>query len=132
MTRHPAVLVAPLITFVVVIALLIVARSYERLPLRPPACSFRTLTGLPCLGCGGTRAVRALAAGDVLAALRFHPAVLLGCAVAGIWPLWGFWRYRKGNDVSSPIEQNRKLVRAAWIIGVVLVLNWIYLIKFLP
>ena len=46
-----------------------------------PGCIFRRLTGLSCPGCGGTRAARALLAGDVWAACRFNlfliPSVLM-------------------------------------------------------
>ena len=57
-----------------------------------PACPFRRWTGLPCLTCGGTRAVLALCRGDLLGALAFNPLVT-GSAitfVAGglIAPIW--------------------------------------------
>ena len=46
-----------------------------------PGCPFHRLTGLSCPGCGGTRAVQALLAGDVWAACRFNlfliPSVLM-------------------------------------------------------
>jgi hypothetical protein len=43
-----------------------------------PACLFHALTGLPCPSCGATRAVVALADGDVGRALAFNPLVTLG------------------------------------------------------
>ncbi len=39
----------------------------------PPPCVFRKATGIYCPGCGSTRALRALFAGDFLAALRYNP-----------------------------------------------------------
>ncbi len=36
-------------------------------------CPFRALTGLPCPGCGMTRAWISLLHGDLSAAFRFHP-----------------------------------------------------------
>lgn len=43
-----------------------------------PACVFHALTGLPCPSCGATRAVVALAGGDVGVAFGFNPLVTLG------------------------------------------------------
>lgn len=42
-----------------------------------PTCFFRQWTGLLCPGCGITRAMRALAAGDLLAALDYNPLGVL-------------------------------------------------------
>ena len=46
-----------------------------------PGCVFRRYTGLACPGCGGTRAARALLAGDVWGACRLNffliPSVFL-------------------------------------------------------
>lgn len=39
----------------------------------PPPCVFRKATGIYCPGCGSTRALRALFAGDFLAAFRYNP-----------------------------------------------------------
>lgn len=132
MIRHPAVLIAPVITFLAVLVLLVVARFYDDLPLHPPPCSFRSLTGIPCLGCGATRAAKALANGEIVKALRFHPALVLGCLLALAWPILGIRRYWRGLDMSPPGEQNQKLIRAGWITGGILLINWIYLFFFLP
>lgn len=42
----------------------------------PFRCPFHAATGLWCAGCGGTRAARALARFDVVAALDAHPLVV--------------------------------------------------------
>jgi hypothetical protein len=46
----------------------------------PFACVFKAMTGFPCLTCGFTRGVLALAAADVAGALRWNPLVPLGAA----------------------------------------------------
>jgi hypothetical protein len=51
-------------------------------PLFPATCVFKAVTGVPCLTCGGTRAVEALAAGRFLEALWLNPMVT---AVAAGW-----------------------------------------------
>ena len=46
----------------------------------PVLCPWKALTGMPCPGCGMTRALVAMAGGHIMAALRYHPfsALLLG------------------------------------------------------
>jgi Protein of unknown function (DUF2752) len=49
-------------------------------------CPFLHITGIPCPGCGLTRATYLLLRGDIHASLTFHafaPIVLLGIAVVG-------------------------------------------------
>jgi hypothetical protein len=57
------------------------------LPWRPPTlCLLRTLTGVPCPFCGGTTALVQLGRGDLVAALRASPLVVLGAPVWVAWP----------------------------------------------
>ena len=44
-------------------------------------CLFHLITGLYCPGCGGTRAVRAMLAGDLRLSFQYHPLVLYTAAV---------------------------------------------------
>ena len=57
-----------------------------------PACVFHALTGVPCPGCGTTRALVALAGGDAWSALLLNPlatlATLVGFAVAALAVPW--------------------------------------------
>ena len=46
-------------------------------------CLFRSLTGLYCPGCGGTRALRFLLKGDVMKSLWYHPLVPYGAVLFG-------------------------------------------------
>jgi hypothetical protein len=54
----------------------------------PRGCVFKLVTGWPCLTCGGTRAVVALASGEVSAALRFNPIVAAGAIGSVLWTPW--------------------------------------------
>ena len=83
-----------------------------------PACGFRQATGLPCPGCGSTRALLALAGGDVAGAWRFNPlatTLTLGFALAG-----GVW------------ITGRRIVWRAWgfrLLVVLIFANWLYLLS---
>jgi len=130
--RHPTILVGPLVTLAAVVALLGIARIYDRLPLRPPECGFKAVLGIPCAGCGGTRSMRALAAGHLVEAVRSNPAVVLGVFVSMAWAMNAWLRFRRGVEPLPVAAQNRCLLRGAIITGAILLLNWIYLLLFLP
>ncbi len=132
--RRPEALVAPLVTLAAVLLLLLLARCYDRLPIHPPPCGLKTTFGIPCVGCGGTRAMRALAGARLVEAVRFNPAVVLGVFASAVWAVVGFLRFRHGavHPPLSAAEQNRRLVRTVLVVAAILVLNWIYLLLFLP
>jgi Protein of unknown function (DUF2752) len=53
-------------------------------------CFVRRLTGIPCPGCGMSRAFAHLAKGEWAAAARDHPlAYLLAAEAALVWLAWG-------------------------------------------
>lgn len=129
--RETAWLVGPLVTLLAVISLLAAARFHERLPVHAPECGFRKLAGLPCAGCGGTRAARALAAGRIGESIRFNPGVVLGVAATIAWTAAGCSRFFHGVPLPGPSEQNRRIRRNALLAAALLLLNWIYLVFFL-
>jgi len=51
----------------------------------PFPCPFYGVLGIPCLGCGATRALRALAAGRLRESLAWHPAVAFFAAEAAVF-----------------------------------------------
>ena len=53
--------------------------------LQLPQCVFIRLTGLPCLGCGGTRCARNLVHLDFGQAFLFHPGFFLVVLAATLW-----------------------------------------------
>ncbi|MET0822638.1 MAG: DUF2752 domain-containing protein [Aeromicrobium sp.] len=64
-------------------------------------CPFRSLTGLPCPGCGGLRAVNDLTRGDVVAAASSNAMTLL--LVAAVFGLWVVWVVRRAAGDSEAV-----------------------------
>ncbi len=109
------------------VALLLVALSpaAPRLAQAVPACPLKSLSGLPCLTCGTTRAAVALAQGDLAAALALNPlaaaawlTLVGGGLVAGIAALAG--RPLRQPDWAFPLWARLGLVA-------MLAANWVYL-----
>src|SRR5689334_21065069 len=82
-------------------------------------CPFKFLFGIPCPTCGTTRSLAALASFDVVQSLRFNPLVLIG----GLGALTGYLLRRRVSWIS-------RAGLASFIAA--FLLNWIYLLLFLP
>lgn len=130
--RHSVILVAPSIVLGAVALLLVVARHYDQLPIRPGDCVFPERFGIPCAGCGGTRAMRALSHGDFRSALALHPAAVLGVFAAIGWFGARLVGYQAGRIPASPVEQRAAMKRGIGIAVLLIAANWIYLINFPP
>ncbi|MEJ7633428.1 DUF2752 domain-containing protein [Aeromicrobium sp.] len=62
-------------------------------------CPFLALTGIPCPGCGGLRAVNDLTRGDLVGAASSNIlAVALVAALAVAWVLWVVRRWRGSRE----------------------------------
>jgi hypothetical protein len=87
-------------------------------------CLLRTLTGLPCPTCGGTRATLALAGGEWAAAFRYNPLVTVAWLCLAAWLVLRFG-FRRRRPVTVPAGSRRRIW---WIFGLAFVANWAYLI----
>jgi len=105
---------------------LVLAPLVPRIAPFVPACPFHALTGMPCPGCGSTRALVALVRGDFAGALGWNPvaalAILGGWTVAAVAPLWIFL------DGPLPALAPVLPARSRWLLGGMLALNWAYLL----
>ena len=77
------------------------------------------LTGLPCLGCGGTRCASNLVQLDLGQAFLFHPGFFLIVTLAVLWTVYSavFWLRRdtlRLRVVVNPADSRR--VRIAFVI----------------
>lgn len=85
-------------------------------------CPVRALTGVPCPGCGMTRALLALGRGDVGEALALHPLSPLIAAEAMLaWILWGLvvfgWMPPPGRRaLNVMLAANAVLLFTVWVV----------------
>jgi hypothetical protein len=96
-----------------------------------PACAFRAAFGFPCPGCGATRAGLALAQGELLAALTYHPLFVVGIGVLSLWSAMGWLEKLSGKEIRQAVAgkiQKKFLKRLRWLAISAMVLNWLYLI----
>ena len=98
-----------------------------------PGCLFRRLTELPCLACGGTRCVRSLTQGDVLAALAYNPAVALAATLGLAWTAWSVVARLRGDPLRVRLDwDDAGGRRLRWMLAIGLVLHWVWLAWTLP
>jgi hypothetical protein len=87
----------------------------------PTICPIALLTGVPCPGCGMTRAASALLRGDLTLALDYHPLIpLIAVLTVGGWAWWLLRRTERVKPMS-----NRVLNLGLIGVGVSLVAVWL-------
>ena len=93
--------------------------------LQLPQCIFMRLTGLPCLGCGGTRCARNLVQSDFGQAFLYHPGFFLVVTLAGLWTIYAaiFWLRRDTLRLRLYVEPSAsRRLRIAFV--AVLAIHW--------
>ena len=93
--------------------------------LQLPQCIFMRLTGLPCLGCGGTRCARNLVQSDFGQAFLYHPGFFLVVTLAGLWTIYAaiFWLRRDTLRLRLYVEPSAsRRLRIAFV--AVLAVHW--------
>ncbi|TMA87132.1 MAG: DUF2752 domain-containing protein [Deltaproteobacteria bacterium] len=108
------------------VAILLLAAA-AALPLDAPplallACPFRAATGLPCPGCGATRAFHYAVRGRFSEALSFSPLATLVAAACGAHAVWTALRLA-GLPFAPRLENTP---RARWVAAIALLANWIF------
>ena len=78
-------------------------------------CLFRRVTGLPCPGCGGLRAVNDLAHGDPAAALASNAWVVLSLAGLSLW--WLAWVVSRLRGARAPLVDHAVRLSLLWGVG---------------
>ena len=90
-------------------------------------CPFLALTGHPCPGCGGLRAVNDLSHGDVLGAISSNVLVVALVGVVGV--LWLTWTIRRSRGEDKPMIRLSEragviVIAAAVVFGIVRNTPW--------
>ena len=106
----------------------LLAKIPERLLPIPLRCPFRALTGLPCLTCGGTRAMAALARGDLQAALSFNPLVSLTALALVAFACASSWQRLTRRSVLRIDLTPRERSGLRGLAAAALAINWVYLL----
>jgi hypothetical protein len=85
------------------------------------SCSLRRISGIPCPGCGGTRAFYYLFLGEFAKSFQYHPAVLYG--VFAYAHFMGFYFFRKHI---SKTKKTKEIQIPCYIYGAaaVILLQW--------
>ena len=93
--------------------------------LQLPQCIFIRLTGLPCLGCGGTRCARNLVHLDFGQAFLYHPGFFLVVMLATLWTVYSavFWLRRDTLRLRFFVEPTYS-GRLRWIVIALLAAHW--------
>lgn len=94
-----------------------------------PVCFLREFTGIPCPGCGGTRALLKLSKGDFIGAVALNPLAVLAAGGAGILGAYcagvliSYWKPLRTRGLG-------RRGRAALVAlgGILLLANWVYLV----
>lgn len=86
------------------------------------ACAFKKMCGLPCPGCGGTRALYYLFRGNIIKSIQFNPTVLYGVLAYLHFMLLYFYR----KHISKTL-QDKKIQIQNYLYGAVAVVlvQWI-------
>lgn len=91
-----------------------------------PICPMRSITGLPCPGCGGTRAARLLCTGDLLGAILLNPLAVVFCVVCLIL-LIAYWiDCLRGTSLVNSVIGGHWSKTSTAIAIVLLTVNWIW------
>ncbi len=89
-------------------------------------CAWKTCTGWPCVGCGGTRTMALMAGGEWLAAFRLNPGVAATALLLMVTNLYAAVVLIGRLPPWRPAWMAR--VRWRWVVAALVLGNWIYLL----
>lgn len=102
---------------------LVLGAAYFQLPI---GCPFKAITGYPCPGCGGTRALIALLHGHIWEAIMINPLSVLLILFAVAAPVWLFIDCYRGTHTLKKLMRSRWPAPALIITALIILANWIW------
>lgn len=102
---------------------LVLSVYYFQLPIQ---CPFKWLTGIPCPGCGGTRALIAILHGHIIEAFLINPLSVLLIIFAIIAPVWLFIDCYRGVNSLQRVMKSKWNKTTICIVVIVVIANWIW------
>jgi hypothetical protein len=112
-----------LIAIEVFMLLFILAMHHIGIPLY---CPFKLLTGIPCPGCGGQRALFAIMHGNIIEAVCINPLSVLLILFAFIAPMWLFVDCYRGTNSLQGVMKSKWSWKTITIVALVIIANWIW------
>jgi len=98
----------------------------DRLPV--VFCFFKATTGIPCMTCGSTRALARLASLDLAGALQVNPLATVALSSVLVFGVVELALWTQGRTLSVSLSPRQ--IRWGWVLaGLLLVVNWAYLIR---
>jgi hypothetical protein len=89
-------------------------------------CAWKSCTGIPCAGCGGTRALVLLISGEWLDALRMNPGAVLGLSMLALLAVYSALVLSLRLSPWRPTWLSAAVCR--WTLAGGLLANWCYLL----
>ena len=99
------------------------------------SCFFASILGIPCPGCGSSRAFLLLLQGQFGQAIRMHPLILVSLTILIAVPLYFFWAWqarKKDEDWQPPLSPRTARILLFSLAGLYLLVYLVRMILYFP
>lgn len=86
-------------------------------------CSFLKMSGFPCPGCGGTRALLYLFSGNIVKSFQYHPVVIFG--ILAYVHFMGLYFYRHHRKKGSSLVKEIQIPVYVYTAAAVIIVQWL-------
>ena len=99
------------------------------------SCFFASILGIPCPGCGSSRAFLLLLQRQFGQAIRMHPLILVSLTILIAVPLYFFWAWqarKKDEDWQPPLSPRTARILLFSLAGLYLLVYLVRMILYFP